>query len=820
MKNIFLITLFALSAYCTAQEMFTISGKIYGDKEELPFATIIVQGGTYGTNSNENGAYKLKLPKGDYQLIFQYVGFGRKIIPVNLNSNQEINVTLKQDGISLKEIEVKAGEDPAYPIMRKVLKKRKFFLEQVNAFTCMAYIKGLQRISKIPKNLGLLMKLGGGEAEDTSQIKGVVYLSECISKYHFRKPDEEKEIMYASKVSGNNKAFSFNKLGDMDINFYENLINMGGLSARPIISPLNDNAFFFYKFYLLGKIEDEGKIISKIKVVPKRKTDPCFRGIIYIQDSTWRITGADLMLTKETKINFVDTLHVKQLCASVIGDSIWMPVTINFSFDFNAFGVSGKGYFNAHIKDYDLNPIYPDNFFKNEVLQVEEKANKKDSAYWNAYRPVPLTEEEQADYREKDSIEVVHDSPRYQDSIDKKRNRFEFSDVFMGYNYQKSKKDITIQFPGIIANGIQYNTVEGLNLSYKFSLEKDYENKKHLNINGKCRYGFANELWGGEAGIHYRYNPKKFSRIGMNLKSIVEQYNQQDPIIGPVNSIYSLLVNENYMKLYKESGGEISYFSEISNGIFFHTVLKYVERESLQNKSDQLIIDDTKKLFTSNDPLFPNTHDSLFSLHNAFTTDFTFSFRFKQKYSSLPDQKWINGSKYPRLSITYKKAIPVLESVVDYDLISANLSDRIRLGLFGNFRFSLKGGYFINAKNMYLMDQKNFNGNQTIILNSDYLGSYRLLPYYSFSSSEWFFEVHAEHHFNGFIINKIPVFKRLKIQEVAGVHFLANEKLPQYIEANFGIEKLFRFIRVEYVLGFEPQQKVRNGILVGFKLEF
>lgn len=815
---IYILLLFCFIGH--AQEQFQLSGYIHDDKEPLPFATIIVKGSTYGTNSNENGQYILKLPKGKYEIIFQYIGYSRSIVSVELNENKSLDVLLKPDGIALKEVEVKAGEDPAYPIMRKAIKKRKYYLEQLKAFTCMAYIKGLQRITKLPKNIGALLKLGGGEKEDTSEIKGVIYLSECISKYHFEKPDNEKEIMYASKVSGNNNAFSFNKLGDMDINFYENLINMGGLSPRPIVSPLNENAFIFYRYYLLGKIENEGKVINKIKVVPKRKTDPCFNGIIYIQDSTWRITGADLRLTKDSKINFVDTLFVKQLSAPVKGDSIWMPVSINFAFDFNAFGVRGNGYFNALIKEYDLNPVYPKNFFKNEVLKVEENANKKDTAFWNAYRTVPLTEEEKTDYREKDSIEVVHDSKRYQDSVDKKRNRFEFGDVFRGYNYQKTSKDLYIRFPGIIANGIQYNTVEGLNLSYKFSLEKEFEDKRNLSVNGKARYGFSNYLWGAEAGLNYRYDPKKFSRIGMNIKSIVEQYNQRDPIIAPVNSIYSLLLNDNYMKLYKETAAELSYFSELTNGIFINPILKYAERAPLKNTSDQLIIDDKSKLFTSNDPLNPNTHDSLFQTNNAFTAEITFSFRFKQKYSSLPDQKLVNGTKYPRLSISYKKALPYLNAGADYDLVSAGVNDRIRLGLFGQFSYSFKGGYFITSKNIPFVDYKHFLGNQTILLTNEYLASYRLLPYYTYSSSEWYVEAHAEHHFNGFIINKIPLLKKLKIQEVAGAHFLFNEKLSQYYELNFGIEKLFRFIRLEYVLGYMPDGTIKNGVMLGLKLEF
>ena len=306
MKYILLSFLFLSFAF--SAQTYILSGKISDKNEALPFATIIVKGTTQGTNSNINGLYTLKLPAGIYEIVYQYVGYTKRVEKIELNADKKLDMLLIADGVALKEVEIKAGEDPAVAIIKKAIKKRKYYLNQLDAYTCKAYIKGLQRINSIPKNLVKFIKLGGGDASDTNTLKGIVYLSESESKYHFEKPDNEKEIMYSSKVSGDTRAFSFNQLSDMKINFYQNLIQLSGLSPRPFVSPINENAFLYYRYYLIGKITNEGKLINKIKVVPKRSNDPCFRGFIYIQDSTWRITSADLQLTKDAKINFVDTL--------------------------------------------------------------------------------------------------------------------------------------------------------------------------------------------------------------------------------------------------------------------------------------------------------------------------------------------------------------------------------------------------------------------------------------------------------------------------------------------------------------------------------
>lgn len=795
-------------------QQYTLSGKVTSSGENLPFATIYLKGTTKGVNSNDDGNYSLKLEKGKYIVVFQYLGYSKQEIEVNLTENKTLNVNLKSDGIALQEIIVKAGEDPAYPIIRKAIKKRKKHSDEVNEYSCQSYIKGLQRLISLPEKFKKLIKITSGEKIDSSMF-GVIYLSESESNYYFKNPDKEKEIMFSSRVSGESKSFSFNHLSQMKFNFYENLIPIKGISDRPFVSPLNGNAFLYYKFRLLGTISEDGKLFNKIEVIPKRKTDPCFSGILYIQENSWRITGVDLKLTKDNKINFVDTLSIKQLHAPIAGDSIWMPINHNFSFYFKFFGIAGDGYFNAIVKNYNLKPNFKEDFFTNEIFIVEEGANKKDSNYWNINRPAPLTTEENKDYRKKDSTEKIEETDRFKDSVDHKRNKLRAPDIFLGYTYKKTKDRITVSIPGIITNGIQYNTVEGLNLSYIFSVDKEYENLKAHRFSGKIRYGVSNYLWGGEVGYNYFYNPKKFSRIGIKVKSIAEQYNQLDPISPLVNSLYSLFLNENFMKVFKETGVESSYFTEVRNGIFFSSLVKYVERDALKNTSNLLIVDDKTKLFTSNDPKNGFNHDSLFKTNNAFTAEITLSFRFKQKYVTLPNQKIVTGTKYPKLSVSYKKAFPVLNTTADYDLASAMIYDELNLGLFGRLGFRLKGGGFVNTKKLLFMDFKYFLGNQTLFNTNDYLSSFRLLPYYTFSADQWFSEAHAEHHFNGFIINKIPIFKQLKIQEVVGGHLLMSNRLQQYYEINFGFENIFRVLRIDYVLGYGINNKVNSGFTIG-----
>lgn len=819
--RLILVSLFVLSFLGASSQYLVVSGKISDDKEQvLPFSSVSVKGTTNGTNANADGFYTLKLLPGNYELVFQYVGYKKEIKKVSLTQNTVINTSLVPESYQLSEVTIKDGEDPAYAVIRQAMKKRKFYLNEVEAFSCNAYIKGLQRLKEYPEKMAkLINKLTGPGDKIDSTLLGVIYLSESETKYFFKKPNNEKEIMYSSRVSGNNKAFSFNQVSDMKFNFYQNLITIDGLSDRPLISPINESAFLSYRYKLIGTTFEDGKMINKIEVIPKRPTDPCFKGIIYIQENTWRIHSADLFLTKEAKINFVDTLRIKQLNGPV-NETTWMPMSLNMMFNFKVFGFAGDGYFNAIFSDYELNPSFAKNFFKNEVLKIEEGSNKKDSAYWAASRPVPLTQEEKGDYQKKDSVAIIKNSDRYKDSLDAIGNKFTTNDLIMGYSYSNTKRQFSIITSGLLTSGIQYNTVEGINASAKFILFKKYENNKRHNLTTTTRYGFSNYLLGATADWTYLHKPEKFAAINVKAGTSALQFNGNEPINTSVNSIYTTYLNENFMKLYKKTYASVNYKKELINGLITSISTEYAERSALRNTTDLLIIDNPNKLFTSNNPLKPHTDDSSFAINNSFVVELSASIRFKQKYYTRPNEKVIVGSKYPIINLSYQKAIPGLNTKADYDLVRARIDDNIKLGLVGIFAYRIKGGYFLTNKYVEFMDYKHFDGNQTVLANQDYLNSFKILPYYTYSTKNWYTEVHAEHHFNGFIFNKLPILKKTKLQEVVGAHALFNDKAQQYYEVNFGIEGIFRIVRIDYVLGYGPGTLFNQGFVVGLGLQF
>ncbi|RZL54646.1 MAG: carboxypeptidase-like regulatory domain-containing protein, partial [Pedobacter sp.] len=278
-----MIRIFSLIIFCflynfASAQQFTVNGIIKDiSGQVVPFASVSIKGTTKGTSANVDGKYEIKLNKGETTLNFRAIGYKQQEHTLNLIASKELNISLTSESYTLNNVTIKGNaEDPAYEIIRKAIKQRKIHLEEVNAFTCDVYIKGVQRLRSAPKkfmgqDIRKVMEL------DTNR-QGIIYLSESQSKFSFKRPNEVHEEMISSKVAGRNNAFSFNKASDLIINFYDNYLLENTLSSRGFISPIADNAMFYYKYKYLGETRENGEVVNKIEVIPRRQNDPVFRG--------------------------------------------------------------------------------------------------------------------------------------------------------------------------------------------------------------------------------------------------------------------------------------------------------------------------------------------------------------------------------------------------------------------------------------------------------------------------------------------------------------------------------------------------------------
>ncbi|MDR6567641.1 DUF5686 and carboxypeptidase regulatory-like domain-containing protein [Chitinophaga ginsengisegetis] len=827
MKN-YLSALFCIfiSSYCQA---IAVKGRVTDDKDQpLPFATVFIKGTTTGTTTNAAGQYQLDLAPGQYTVVCQYIGFKRTELPLNVNaSTQILDFHLQPVNMQIKEVVVKAnGEDPAYAIIRQAIKKRHFYQEQVKEYTCMSYIKGTIGMKNVPGRF-MGQKIDKKEMGVDSTGQGMIFLSESVTKISARLPDKIKLEVISSRKSGGGFGLSFPAI----ISFYDNNVSavITQMGPRGYISPIAENALAYYKYRLEGTFTEEGKTVNKIQVIPRRKQEPLFSGYIFITDDDWRIHSTDLILTSEYQLELMDTLEIRQTHVPVTAD-IWRVKDQVMHISFNKFGFRMGGSFVNVYSDYNVHPDFPPKFFDNTFLKYDSAFDKQGHTYWDSIRPVPLETAEVKDYHEKDSIaKAARDSSfsRYHlDSLQRKQKPVKAMDVL--WNGVKHKyyfrRDSSIQYHSLGVKGLlkslKYNTVEGLVIALEPDLNIYTGEESSLRITPFLRYGLSNTHFNAYTQIDYSNRSKVQKRYGRNDWSLaggkrVSQFNQDNPIDNIANEFYTLFLKENYMKLYENWFGKLRYTRTFQTNDRLSLGATYESRNPVENTTDFVIFKNDRKQFTPNHPY--ELANVPFEKHQALILDVDFTFQPGQQFVELPDRKIPFGSKYPTFKVGYSKGIPnVANSIVDFDKWSFSVQDNMNFKLLGEFRYRLGAGGFLNDRNVQIPDYQHFNGNQTFY-NMKYLNSFQLAPYYQYSTTAPFYATaNVEHHFNGLLTNKIPLFNRLKWNLVAGANAFYVNSDNNYVEVFGGIENILKMIRVDVVAGYQSKEDTRIGVRVGF----
>lgn len=813
-----LILLLGGIAFGAQAQRLKVSGYVLDENNKgLDFVNIVVENTTTGTITNTTGYYEILLEAGTHKLSFQYVGYEKQEKTIDLSGNLQLpNLKLNPVSNDLAVVEVRASEDPAYKVIREAIKARKTNRDKVLAFSCQAYIKGIQRVKNMPKSfMGKPIGDFGGGLDSTG--KGVIYLSESVSEYNIQRPDKVKEIMISSKVSGKDNGFSYNTAASLDFNIYDNQIDIN----RPIISPIAEGAMMFYKYEMVQAFMEDDKLINKIKVTPKRPDDPAFNGFVYIEEGSWMIHSIDLRVEKRaTKIDVLEFLAFKQLLPRSGPNKPRLLSNSILDFEFKVLGISINGTFTGFYKNYNLEPNFSKNFFNQEVLKVENGSNKKSLVYWDSIRPVKLSPEETLDYQRKDSIKTFRESKGYLDSLDAKNNKLSVLDLLTSYDWRNTHKLTYFSIGSPLLN-IGFNTVQGYYTSTNINWSK-YDSKEQLKshkIFGKLTYGFADQQLLYQAKYERKFNTKYKTTWNIELGKQLPQFNNSPPISVLINELYSLFYRENYARYYQNYFVSTAFKTDLRNGLNLNVQLAYNQRSSVYNNSNIAYVTETPTRYYQ--PNTPIANLPEFSNNQVFLYTLGLTYQPATKYMDYPDRRFNLGSKLPIFGLNLRGGAGQSQ----FNEINLTIDYSQSMGLVGSSRLNLQVGTFFGNSNTHFIDYKHFNGNATFLSDSrNYMSTFQLLDYYTYSTQSNFAQLHYEHNFNGFILNKIPLIKRLGFTEIIGAHVLYTEQLKPYTEFSVGLDNLgfniYRFFRFGW--HYTPNQPTANAgnhrFVLGFNL--
>lgn len=803
--------------------MFSQETKVKGvvidglDSLPVPFANIAFKGTSVGTISTSEGTFFLSTREAVDTLVVSFIGYRVEEIPIKKKAYQNIKIILHQDNISLDEVVVVPGENPALVLLRKINKnKKKHNPEKLKKYSCKIYNKlqvDANNLSENFKKRRLLKKFSFVfDYMDTSVVTGKNYLpiliSETYSDFYFRKnPHSEKEYIKAYQLSGIENESISQYTGQMyqKVNIYNNYIN---IFERSFVSPIALFGKTYYKYYLVDSATIDNKWCYQVSYTPRFRHEPVFEGYFWVADTSFAIKSIKMSMSKHVNVNLIQDFYMKQSFEPV-GDSLWMITDEKMVADFNL-AKKTMGFFirkNTHYSDFNITSDISDTVFSalnTRMSVLEDGAKDIDAQTWDTIRPVKLNENERGVYKMVDSIKNVPVFRTYVDII---------KSLFNGF-YEIGKVAV-----GNYTSVYSYNDIEGSR--FKLMLRTTSLFSKKIYMDGYLAYGIRDEKFKYGVGSRYYFRKDLTRSIGIKYKKDLEQLGISPyslPSDNLLNAVFSRtgvankLTNIEQLKLFYKH----EWFLGLTNTLYLgYKIISPHEKQGLTFKPVD-DIDGKNEIVVSEVSL--NTRIA-----------------FNEKTIMGREQKIFMASKYPVVNINFTVAPKgVFNSTYNYKRLQIGWLHSIKVNPFGYFKYYVVAGKIFGTLPYPLLEMH--TGNETYWYD-DY--AFNLMNYYEFISDEWYSLLIA-HHFEGFFLNKIPLIKKLKWREVAtfkgvyGTMTDANKAYSQfpsqvqevrqpYMEASLGVENIFTLLRVDALwrLSYLDQPNIsRFGIRVKIQFEF
>ncbi len=781
-----LLLLFALIGLSTTAGAQSLTGRVTNEYDEpVPFANVYVKELGTGALSDDEGRYTFPFSvDGEYEIVFSSLGYTSRTINLIVGLEpQTYDVRLITSGVELQEITVSASErDPAYAIIQETVDRKEAYLRAVGSYRTQVYVKAVEEVDELqalaPPTVDDLTPAFpaedpfAGEAAQNAALLAGLNLVEMQLWLNYAYPRSYKEERTAYRAYGDTRGLFVPNFAETDFNFYRNLVPLPGIASAPVISPLSNTSVLTYKFSLEASDVENGQLVYRIRVSPRKSGNSTVDGLLYINAESYTINRLEFDLP-EGSLVFSDRFSLAQTYRRAEGNG-WSVSEQRFRYETR----QGKkkhfrGTTTLSYADYAYDYVFPKKFFGNEVAVIAEAAYARDSSYWASGRTVALTDEERRMVYLRDSIEAVTTSQVYQDSIERLYNRVTLLDLaFDGVGIRDNRRKSHLYF-GPVTSLVDFSPVGGWRVGPYVSAYRRYPNGKMLNVMASADIGLKNLDLQGKLVAWFRYDPFHLGDISVWVGRDFESFNPNDAYLNQLKASNYFLKDELALGQQRE----------LWNGLYLRTNIRAINRRSIADYDTDSLIDD---LVTDVAPTVE------FEGYQALITQVGLTFTPGQRYLREPHRKVVLGSKWPTFSLVHRRGWSgLLSSDVRFDYLEAAMEQDVSLGALGVSTYRAQIGQFVNTKALPFVDIKRFRDSDPL-LYSDPLTTFQALDA-SLNTSGRHLEFHHIHHFNGAIVNNIPLLKKTRIRAVTGGGFLyLQDRNFRYQELFAGVERIFK----------------------------
>ena len=648
MKQLFIYLSFLLFSYSLAYSQ-NISGKVFDSqtKQPLAFANFTFNGNQRMTTSSDiDGRFSFSSIEPISSLKCTYVGYETQIIP--LKNTQNVTVYLKATENNLDEVVIKASENPANAIIRKVIaNKEKNNPENISSFKYTSYNKVVYDVKTngTTKEDSLNLKMKGKLLKDSP-----LFMMESVSERKFIAPDISEEIVIGTKVSGfQNPSFASLATDLQPFSFYQDNIKLFDIQY---LNPISNGSLKKYRFTLEDTLFQNKDTLYIISFEPRtNKNIEGLKGQLYINSNKYAVQNVIATPFEKGKID----IKIQQKYV-FLDNKYWFPEQLNYALEFTNLKmvVDGKSY----ISKVQLEIPLQKKEFALESVSIDKMATKKDSLFWKDFRIEPLSASENVTYRVVDSIGKENKFDKILSSVEK---------------LSQFKVGIGV-FDLDLSKTIVYNRYEGFRLGLGvYTNEKLFEN---LTFGGFLGYGLRDFDWkyGGE--VIYTISKKDEFKIGGKYQNNLIEAGSY----GLSSNLQNMLNFRNFQAFLMDNVKQTSLNIEARS--FRYLKWKFTLTQSATTPKYVTAFQDNGQIFTD---------------YNDSNMRIDLRFGYKEKFIQSFNQRISSGSLYPIVSLSYSKGIKnVMQSDFDYHKIEARIEQSFFTKNFGTTKYQIDAGFIDN----------------------------------------------------------------------------------------------------------------------------
>jgi hypothetical protein len=778
------------------------------DGKPVPYAALYLREMKSGLTTDEHGRFQTKLSAGQYTCEVSSLGFISQTFTFQmLNRDYEKDIVLAERTYSLPEVNItKGNEDPAYAVMRKAIARAPYYRTQIKSYTAGTYLKGTGKGTAIPA----VLKLSKEVRKDAKEWLGKLFVLEQQQIVNFTAPN-----VWNNKVLANKNSFPEEIGVDMGIT----TINLYTPELFGKVSPLNKNAFSYYRFKLDACFVEEGQMINKIRVIPKKDDSRLLEGDLFIVEDLWCISAADVNV-RATGLK----AKIKITCKEV-QSSVFLPVSITTSSTIDIMGFKAEASYLAAIhyrevktdiqpetstdkttKPVTANAVAQPKKHKFERparigrkdTQVDSLADKRDSLYWTTIRSVPLRLEEVQSYQYKEEKIALKDLSPGEKSEKKTAVRQVLNTIMWGKTFRTSNKNAWLTLPGLSAYIPEYNLVDGFWLGVKLKTGVKLSESSTLRFVPSFYYTTARKNWIGQGELTLDYAPRNRGYLSLSGGLLSADYNSESGESRLINSMSSSLFGHNHLKLYENTFFTVDHAIEPANGLLFSSSLSWQRRKMLDNH--------IRKSWFKRDaePNIPeNTAFRPMPENDILKASFELEYTPAHYYHMSQGKKVYEASRYPTFALKYDRAFPMSGSryLTSYHLMQFSAKQKIEFGMFNRLHWSVNAGSFFDAKNLQFPDFKHFASTRILVTERSFDTGFSLLDNYVLSTNTRWAQANVSWYTPYLLLKHLPFLSRKAFDEALHLRSIVIYGGRPYTE-------------IGYSIGFSDMARI--GVFAGF----